>query len=311
MSSVSAIIPAYNAERWVGRAIESVLHQTVRPTEIIVVDDGSTDATSKVVRGYGETIRYFHQENAGPAVARNRGVENAASEWVAFLDADDEWLPRKMEWQLSILNGDPGLKWCGSAREEVRDGITSLCSLPDNLASKCEGRSALPYFPALFEGAIFTTSGLVIHRSIFDELGGFDPAMRTGQDEDMWCRIGLMYPSIGFCANPCWRYHHVNPNSVHREGRRFRDLQLKSLCRNMRRATELGPSVLNEFRPYARLKAVDYLIRSAGRECLIASSTVKETEDLFGLTLPEHLLLCLLKVLPRPIALRLVGRLSL
>lgn len=93
--TVSVVIPAYNAGEYLGRAIDSVLAQTQPAAEIIVVDDGSADNTADVAQGYGERIRFIQQENAGASVARNTGIEAAASEWIAFLDADDEWLPQK------------------------------------------------------------------------------------------------------------------------------------------------------------------------------------------------------------------------
>ncbi len=88
--AVSVVIPAYNAEKYIGRAIDSVLAQTRQPDEIIVVDDGSTDNTPNAIKSYGSKVYYIHQENGGASVARNTGIEAAKSEWIAFLDADDE-----------------------------------------------------------------------------------------------------------------------------------------------------------------------------------------------------------------------------
>ncbi len=307
---VSVIIPAYNAKKWIGRAIRSVLNQTVMPAEIIVVDDGSTDGTAQATQKYGAAIRYFYQQNSGPAVARNLGIDHAESEWFAFLDADDEWLPHKIESQVHVLKENPDLKWCCSACENFGIGITSLCSLPEGLKQEAVHHKVLRFFSALLKGTIFGTPGFVIHGSVFDELGGFDAEMLTGQDEDMWCRIALKYPRIGYCCDPCWRYHRENPNSVHRRGHGDRDFQFKSLCKNMRRAMELGSEVVNEFHPYARIKVIDYLIRAAGRDCFINSDTIKDAKTLFPLTVRERSLLRIVRLLPKPIALKVVGRLS-
>lgn len=111
MCDVSVVIPAYDAEGFLARAVESVLGQSIPPREILVVDDGSTDGTADVARRLGERIRYLRQENAGPSGARNRGIGAAAGEWVAFLDADDWWLPRRLERGLAVAGRYPGLNW--------------------------------------------------------------------------------------------------------------------------------------------------------------------------------------------------------
>ncbi len=104
---VSVIIPVYNGERYLGAALESVLAQTYRPVEIIVVDDGSTDDTAQVVRTFARRcavpLHYFCQENQGHAAARNRGIAKAAGDLSAFLDCDDLWLPHKLERQVALL----------------------------------------------------------------------------------------------------------------------------------------------------------------------------------------------------------------
>ena len=101
---VSVVIPTYNRAATVPRAIESVLAQTVTDLEVIVVDDGSSDDTGKVLgEMFGDRIRYYAQTNQGASVARNRGVEEARGEWIAFLDSDDLWEKEKLEWQFKAL----------------------------------------------------------------------------------------------------------------------------------------------------------------------------------------------------------------
>src|ERR1700687_5608941 len=95
--SVTAIIPVYNGAALIRRSIESVLSQTHPADELIVVDDGSTDETSTIIRSYGAKVRHLYQPNSGVAAARNNGVKQASSQWIAFLDHDDEWLPDKLE----------------------------------------------------------------------------------------------------------------------------------------------------------------------------------------------------------------------
>src|SRR5690242_14976762 len=105
--SVSVIIPTYNRARFVGEAVASALAQTLPPLEVIVVDDGSTDDTADVVARLNDPrVVYLRQENAGPATARNTGVEAARGDLIALLDSDDRWLPRKLELQVPLFEGD-------------------------------------------------------------------------------------------------------------------------------------------------------------------------------------------------------------
>jgi hypothetical protein len=146
---------------------------------------------------------------------------------------------------------------------------------------------------------------------VFDELGNFDSAMPNGMDGDMWRRIALRYQRVAVCGEVRWRYYRDNPNSLSGIGAGSRDLQLKSLCRNMRRAIELGPVVVNEYHPFARMLAMDYLIIEAGTECFINFDTIEDAKSLFPLTVRERVMLRILRSLPKPIALKVVGRLSL
>ncbi len=107
MPKISVVLPVFNGAQFIGNAIQSVLKQSVRDFEVIVVDDGSTDGTEKVVRQYSDGIRYHFQGNQGAGVARNIGVSLAQGEWIAFLDADDTWYPDKLKIQLDFANKIP------------------------------------------------------------------------------------------------------------------------------------------------------------------------------------------------------------
>ena len=101
--TVSVIIPAYNAEAYIRRSIESVLLQTYPANEVIVIDDGSTDHTAEILKNYMQQVQYIYQNNAGASAARNVGIKRATSKWIAFLDADDEWMPNKLEEQIQVV----------------------------------------------------------------------------------------------------------------------------------------------------------------------------------------------------------------
>jgi len=108
MPLVSVIIPVYNCELYLAEALESVLAQTYRPIEIIVVDDGSTDGSARVVRDFNSTVRYFRQANSGAGAARNCGVDLSKGDFLAFLDADDIWSPEKLSLQMAAFGDNPG-----------------------------------------------------------------------------------------------------------------------------------------------------------------------------------------------------------
>jgi glycosyltransferase involved in cell wall biosynthesis len=155
---VSVVIPAYNAERFLAEAIESVLRQEHRPLEVVVVDDGSTDATSAVAARF-EEVRCVRQENLGQAAARNGGVELAQGELLAFLDADDVWLPHKLALQLEALGADPALEMVfGHAEQwvDARPGV-EIPPVP-------EERRVLP---------ARLPSALLIRRAAFERAGTF------------------------------------------------------------------------------------------------------------------------------------------
>ena len=116
---ISAVIPAYNSAAFISDALASIRHQTFPVDEIIVVDDGSTDNIEEVVRSIDPGIVYITQKNQGPSAARNRGIEAATGDWIAFLDADDQWTPHKIKNQLLALERHPELQLIASDMAEI------------------------------------------------------------------------------------------------------------------------------------------------------------------------------------------------
>ena len=309
--NISAIIPAYNAESTIKRAIDSVLAQSRPSDEIIVIDDGSTDKTAEIVRKYGDVIRYFYQKNTGLSGAMNYGIDKAKGEWIAFLDADDEWLPGLIKSHIKLIAKNPDVKWTYCRHEEVMKNGHPHVQIPQDVEEEIERYGFLSYFYGAMAGFYFGKCGFLIRRSVFDELGNFDSAMPNGMDGDMWRRIALRYPRVAVCEEDQWRYYRDNANSLSQKGAVSRDSQLKSLCRNMRCAIELGPEVVKEYRPYARMMVMDDLILEAGAGRFISPETIEDAKNLFNLTAHERALLRILKLLPKPIAFKLAGRLSL
>jgi glycosyltransferase involved in cell wall biosynthesis len=177
---VSVIIPTFNRARLLPRAIDSVLAQTCAPDQILVVDDGSTDETRQVLERYGDRIQALRQENRGAASARNRGLQHAWGHWLAFLDSDDVWLPRKLEVQLEALR-ETGARLCFTSA--VIDGD------PPSAGESPRGSDARAWEVAdpalalvLDEGHPTYLPTLIAERALVQEAGGFDETLRVAED---------------------------------------------------------------------------------------------------------------------------------
>ncbi|MCF8112160.1 MAG: glycosyltransferase family 2 protein, partial [Desulfobacteraceae bacterium] len=119
---ISVVIPVYNRGAWIAEAVDSVLSQDYEPLELIVVDDGSNDATGEILSSYGSRIRVISQANAGVSAARNRGAAEAAGDWIAFLDSDDYWLSGKLSAQTAFFKKNPGIRICQTEEIWIRKG---------------------------------------------------------------------------------------------------------------------------------------------------------------------------------------------
>lgn len=184
MPKVSVIIPAYNAERFLGDTLRSVLEQTYQDFEIIVVDDGSTDGTQAVVTAVvDERVHYIHQENRGPAAARNAGLRLARGEYIAFLDADDLWRPERLEACVSFLDEHTQVDVVHTAFDFINpDGR------PFPAKSKWGDKSTTALEHLVFRNDIHTSTALV-RRRCFDVAGLFDESLRGSEDWYLWFRI--------------------------------------------------------------------------------------------------------------------------
>lgn len=171
--SISVIIPAYNSARFIEDAINSVFDQTVKPDEIIVVDDGSTDETESVVKAMEGDIHYIYQENAGSAKARNTGLEMARGNLISFLDADDVWIKNKTEMQLNLLRENP--------ENDIIIGL--LYRVPIEKTGEIVGKN--------IEGGEHATSlgSSLMRKEVFEKVGNFDEELRMSQDVDLFFRI--------------------------------------------------------------------------------------------------------------------------
>ena len=188
---VSVIIPTYNRAHLVGRAIRSVLNQTYQDFELIVVDDGSTDSTEKVVKGFiDDRIRYIrHNENKGGSAARNSGIEVARGGYVAFQDSDDEWLPEKLEKQLKVFEDAPPDVGVVYTRLRWLDERTRMELGPAKSTREMGGN----IHTDLLEGNFIGTPTVLVRRECFDKVGVFDERLPRLQDWELWIRISEYY----------------------------------------------------------------------------------------------------------------------
>ena len=206
--TVSAVIPAYNAEQYIRRSIDSVLAQTRPADEIIVVDDGSTDNTAEIVRSYGEKVRLVQKENGGEASARNAGIQSAKCSWISFLDADDFWLPNKLEALVTVLQNNTQLRWAfGNCYIYYQaEDRKSLKIFKKNYAPRVDSKGLISdAMAAYFHNVDIHSNTGIFHREVFENVGLFKD-YRRGTDLDMWLRIMFAYEQVGFSSEPIAEY---------------------------------------------------------------------------------------------------------
>lgn len=209
MSKVSVVIPTYNRAEFLRSAISSVLKQTYKDFEIIVVDDASSDHTSKVVNGFNcEGMRYIrHRSNKGEAQARNTGMLNASGDYIAFLDDDDEWLPEKLAAQVRILDNSPeelGLVYSGYFILDVNSRKA--------LGQRNPSKRGYIYESILRGNLIGSPSTVVLRRKCLDKVGMFDQNISYGLDHDLWIRISRYY-RFEYVDKPLVKYH-IHPSRL-------------------------------------------------------------------------------------------------
>ncbi|HET6373823.1 MAG TPA: glycosyltransferase [Candidatus Polarisedimenticolia bacterium] len=212
MTRVSVVIPAYNAARFLGEALDSVFAQRLEDPEVVVVDDGSTDGTASIARGYGRGVQVIVQPKSGSARARNAGLMATTAPLVAFLDADDLWTPDKTSLQVEVLEREPALSLVFSDTMSFREGGPDGRSYFEERGydGRCRASSIFLY-------DMIMTSTVIVRRACLGVCGVFDESLPIGQDTDLWFRIALRYP-FGVVSRPLVkrRFHGANTTSDHR-----------------------------------------------------------------------------------------------
>ena len=218
---VSVVIPTYNSVKFIAQAIDSVLNQTYTNYEIVIVDDGSTDETKKLLKSYQGKINYVYQENQGVATARNRGIEIATGELIAFLDADDLFLPNKLEQQVKVLLEQPslGMVVCGwRITDEAGEAIGDV-KLWERLP-KLDLETWLYWKPVL-------PSATIVRREWLLEVGGFPQATIPVEDVECFLELVAQGCEAAWCPQVGTVYRQINPDSLCRHTlRRVQSLEL-------------------------------------------------------------------------------------
>ncbi len=240
---ISVIIPFLNAEPFIKEAIESVFAQTYRTWEAILVDDGSTDGSTAIARRYAdqhpEQVQYLEHEghqNRGPSAARNLGILHSKGQYLAFLDADDVWLPHKLEQQVTMLEARPeagmlyGLSrwwysWTGNPQDRARDFVYPL-GLPAGAVQSPP--AMITRFFITQEATIPSPTSVMVRRSVVEKLGGFDESLRgpfaVYEDQAFYAKVALAAPILA--SDICWDYYRQHPDSacsiVKKEGQEIR-----------------------------------------------------------------------------------------
>jgi glycosyltransferase involved in cell wall biosynthesis len=274
MPSVSVIIPTYNRAQKVVRAISSVLCQTFNDYEIIVIDDGSTDSTKTAMAQFDECITYIvHSSNLGVSAARNTGIRRSSATFIAFLDSDDYWLPKKLAAHMEFFKTHPYAQACQTDEIWIRKGHRVN---PKKRHLKPSG----DIFEPSLELCLVSPSAVMLRRSLLEEVGLFDEDLMACEDYDLWLRISCKYP-----------VYLIRQKLVFKDGGRSDQLSYKHKGMDRFRIKSIVKLVksgrLNEGQLISSLDELASKCRIYGNGCLKRG---KLKEGSFYLRLPERII---------------------
>jgi glycosyltransferase involved in cell wall biosynthesis len=296
---VSVVMPCYNGERFVAAAIDSVLTQTFEDIELIVVDDGSTDASLEVIRGYGDRVRLLTQRNQGPSSARNQGIFAATGEYVAFLDADDWWEPRFAEVMTSALReSDAVLAYCGW-QNIFMEGSSPPPFVPPEYENE-QKRVAL-----LRNASLWPIHAMLTRRAALYDIGGFDLTLPFCEDYDLWLKLTFTRPIVRVPEVLSYYRHHkalANTDKRGLDAEYLRRIKKAFVAAHPEWVKDLSPETLREcidggfmqrgYQCYWKreMKSARRIFRTAFRE---GAYTAKDLKYVLPALLPEPLYVAL------------------
>ncbi|HEY3274477.1 MAG TPA: glycosyltransferase [Methanocella sp.] len=310
MPAVTVVIPLYNKRSYVGRALDSVLQQSFRNFEVIVVDDGSTDNGAEVVESYADPrIRLIRQENRGVSVARNNGVDRATADFITFLDADDEWMPGQLETISGLREKFPDAGLYATAYEICTpDGKKRSAHYYNVPEPPWEGILA-DYFKTAARGDTpVSTSAVGIPKKIFQELGGFPPGYWFGEDADLYGRIALKYP-VAFSWHICSIYYQTTDSASKKLFSSNDQMPFIKTAQEAIKNAQVHPGIVESLNEYLfRVKIGQARKNILAGNSRAAKNILAECETKWNSTLKTKLLL--LSMLPHPL-IRLLYKLKI
>ncbi|MCZ0861988.1 MAG: glycosyltransferase family 2 protein [Methanocorpusculum sp.] len=209
---ISVIVPLKNKAQEINRCIDSILAQTITNFELIIVDGNSTDGSLEIVETYqDQRIQIINQQSKGAAAGRNEGIRAAQGELIAFLDADDEYLPEFLDIILHLVERFPTAGMYGTRGYSVANGVIIDPQTEDNIENP--DNLILDYFEAVSHGELYSMSGVVIRKSVFDEIGMFNESLIWYEDVEMFGRIGYSYP-VARSLRYGFVYHRTASNKI-------------------------------------------------------------------------------------------------
>jgi glycosyltransferase involved in cell wall biosynthesis len=271
MAAISVIIPTFNRAVKTARAISSVLYQRFTDYEIIVVDDGSTDETERVLHQFKNRIRYVtHKANGGVSAARNTGLTVSKSPLIAFLDSDDYWLPDKLAVQKSFLDRNPNTVICQTEETWIRNGKRAN---PGKRHLKPTG----DVFEPSLKLCLVSPSAVMLKRELLEEVGVFDEGLPACEDYDLWLRIACRYP-VFLIPQRLVIKEGGHPDQLSARYRGMDRFRIKSM------AKLLQESPLSKWQKEATIKELSLKCQIYGTGCLKRG---KKTEGAYYLELPS------------------------
>ncbi len=258
---ISVIIPTYNRNRSLIRAVESVLTQTFKGFELIVVDDGSAENVESALSEYKNRLRLITTEHRGPSAARNTGIRVARGDYIAFLDSDDIWFQEKLAVQMKFFNQYTQARICQTQEIWIRNSVRVN---PMKKHQKISGN----IFKRSLELCIISPSAVMLHRELFARFGLFDESMQACEDYDLWLRISAHYP-VFLLEQPLVIKHGGHEDQQSRQVKNLDRLRIKAICKAIE-SGNLSPEqqgfALNVLRKKCRIYANGCLKRGRRNE---------------------------------------------
>ena len=218
---ISVIIPTFNRKHTLQRAIDSVLAQTFKPYEIIIVDDGSKDGTKEWLLLNYPSVQYIHQPNNGVSSARNKGIQISQGSWIALLDSDDEWMPEKLEYQSRFLEMNRDSSFCHTNEIWIRNGVRVN-------QMKKHKKYGGDIFKHCLDICRISPSSSIIKKDVFEEVGAFDESLTVCEDYDLWLRVTAKF-NILFLDEPLIKKYGGHPDQLSRVPEGIEQYRIRSL----------------------------------------------------------------------------------